>query len=340
MIKQKKWWIGAGLLGTAIFLHNQQLTKLARKTDTLTAQAVDELNAAHPTLNAACHFIEVDGLFLHTLIAGPADGPLAVLLHGFPEHWVSWRKQIPALAQAGYRVIVPDQRGYNRSSKPWGIRPYRLDALTKDVAGLIHKCGRETAVIIAHDWGGGVAWQFAADYPHMTDKLIVMNAPHPKAMGREFRKGWEQRLKSWYMLFFQLPLLPELIFTLNPRQTARQSFQQMTLQPDAFSSDEVEMMAVAMSQPRAITSMINWYRAVRYRPANKASLIAAPTLLIWGEQDFALSKSLTYDLEKWVPHIQRHYIPNSNHWVQNEAAEEVNSAMLAFLGGGKVKSEK
>lgn len=332
MAKSKfSWLVKVGLLGTAVYLHKQQLSKLARKTDTLTAQAVAELNAAHPGLNAACHFIDVDGIMLHTLIAGPADGPLAVLLHGFPEHWVSWRKQIPTLAQAGYRVIAPDQRGYNRSDKPRGIRPYRLDALTQDVASLIRKCGAETAVIIAHDWGGGVGWQFAADYPEMTDKLIIMNAPHPQAMWREFRKGWEQRRKSWYMLFFQLPLLPELIFTLNPRQTAQRSFQQMTLQPDAFSDDEVEMMAVAMSQPRAMTSMINWYRALRYPAANQTAYITVPTLLIWGEQDFALSKALTEDLEEWVPNLQRHLIPNSNHWVQNEAPEEVNQAMLAFL---------
>lgn len=331
MSKSKKWFIGAGLLGSALFLHQQQLTKIARKTDTLTAKAVDELNAAHPGLNADCHFIDIGDVILHTMLAGPEDGPLAVLLHGFPEHWVSWRKQIPALAQAGYRVVVPDQRGYNRSSKPWGIRPYRLDALTKDVANLIQKLGRETAVIVAHDWGGGVGWQFAADYPQMTDRLIILNAPHPQAMWREVRKGWEQRLKSWYMLFFQLPLLPELIFTLNPQQTARQSFQEMTSQPGAFNNDEVEMMAVAMSQPQAMTSMINWYRALRYPAVNQTARVIAPTLLIWGEQDFALSRTLTEDLEAWVSNIQRHYVPHSNHWVQNEAPEEVNEAMLAFL---------
>ena len=331
MLKGKKWLVGAGLLGTAVYLRNQRLAHLAPKTDALTAKAVDELNAAHPKLNAACHFLEVNGLTLHTLLAGPEDGPLAVLLHGFPEHWVSWRKQIPALATAGYRVVVPDQRGYNRSDKPWGIRPYRLDALTKDVEGLIHKLGRETAVIIAHDWGGGVGWQFAADYPDMTEKLIIMNAPHPQAMLREVSNGWEQRLKSWYMLFFQLPLLPEFLFTFNPVRSAQQSFQQMTSKPDAFSDDEVEMMAVAMSQPRAITSMINWYRALRYPAANQEAHISVPTLLIWGEQDFALSRALTEDLETWVPNIQRHYISQSNHWVQNEAPDEVNGAMLAFL---------
>ncbi|WP_420630243.1 alpha/beta fold hydrolase [Candidatus Leptofilum sp.] len=331
MSKSKKWIIGVGLLGSALFLHNQQLAKIARKTDTLTARAVDKLNAAHPGLNANCYFLDADGIVLHTLLAGPEDGPLAILLHGFPEHWASWRKQIPVLAQAGYRVVAPDQRGYNRSSKPRDIRPYRLDALTKDVANLIEALGRETAVIIAHDWGGSVGWQFAANYPKMAEKLIIMNAPHPKALGREFRKGWAQRLKSWYMLFFQLPMLPELALTLSPYQTARQSFQKMTAQREAFSDDDVEMMAVAMSQPRAMSSMINWYRALRYPPANKANLISTPTLLIWGEQDFALSRALTEDLEKWVPNIQRHYIPHSNHWVQNEAPEEVNNAMLAFL---------
>lgn len=331
MQKNKKWMIGAGLVATAVFWQRSQMAALAKQTDALTAKAVDDLNAIHPGLNAACHFIEVGDLFLHTLVAGPEDGPLAVLLHGFPEHWVSWRKQIPVLAQAGYRVIVPDQRGYNRSDKPSGIRPYRVDALTQDIANLIEHFGWETAVIIAHDWGGSVAWQFAADYPEMVDKLIVMNTPHPKAMGREFRKGWEQRLKSWYMLFFQIPWLPEFLFTLDPRQAAQRSFQEMTIQSDAFSDEDVQMIAVAMSQPRAMSSMINWYRAIRYQPAKKAAYIPAPTLLIWGEQDFALSKSLTYDLEKWVPKIQRHYVPNSGHWVQNEAPKAVNNAILTFL---------
>ena len=332
MTLNKLWWMGAGLVGTAVFIHNQQLNKLASQSDTATAKAVDDLNAANPGLNAASHFIELDGgLVLHTLVAGPPKGPLAVLLHGFPEHWFSWRKQIPALAEAGYRVVVPDQRGYNRSDKPRGIRPYQMDILTLDVAHLIRHFTRETAVVIGHDWGGGVAWQFAADYPELVERLIIMNAPHPKAMGRELRKGWEQRLKSWYMLFFQLPLLPEFLFTLNPRQTARRSFNEMTIQPEAFSDDEVEMMAVAMSQPRAMTSMINWYRAIRYQPASKANHISAPTLLIWGEQDFALSKALTYDLEKWVPNIRVLYVPDSGHWVQNEAANVVNGALLAFL---------
>ncbi len=120
MAKSKKWIVRAGLLGSALFLHNQQLTKIARKTDRLTAQAVDELNAAHPGLNADCHFIDTGEVILHTLVAGPTDGPLAVLLHGFPEHWVSWRKQIPALAQAGYRVVVPDQWGVQSQQQTVG----------------------------------------------------------------------------------------------------------------------------------------------------------------------------------------------------------------------------
>src|SRR3954449_2631161 len=151
----------------------------------------------------------VNGVRLHYVEAGA--GPLVVLLHGFPEFWYSWRHQIPALAAAGFRVVAPDMRGYNRSDKPRGVRAYSGDALTGDVAKLIRACGAERAVVVGHDWGAAVAWQFAMAYPALLERLVIMNAPHPARFLRALRT-WRQARKSWYMFFFQLPWLPESRF--------------------------------------------------------------------------------------------------------------------------------
>src|SRR5205807_2242388 len=142
------------------------------------------------------------------------SGPPAVLLHGFPEFWYSWRHQLPALAAAGFRVIAPDMRGYNLSAKPPGIRSYCLEALTGDVVGLVRHLGYERAVIAGHDWGGAVAWHTALTRPDVVERLVILNSPHPATFLRELRT-FAQLRKSWYMFFFQLPLLPELMIRRN-----------------------------------------------------------------------------------------------------------------------------
>lgn len=272
-----------------------------------------------------------DGIHLHAMVAGPDDGPLAVLLHGFPECWYSWRRQMPALAEAGFRVVAPDQRGYNLSDKPSDVHAYRLDALTADVAAILDWAGRERAVIVGHDWGGAVAWRFAMDYPNRVERLVVMNAPHPVAFARELRH-WSQRRRSWYMFYFRIPWLPEALFALSPSRTARFFFRRVAVRKAAFSDDDLRVFAAAMAQPGALRSMIHWYRAAfRYPPAQRVRPIEAPTLLIWAVDDVALGVELTRGLEKWVPNLTIHYIPDCGHWVQNEAAEEVNAALLDFL---------
>jgi pimeloyl-ACP methyl ester carboxylesterase len=180
-----------------------------------------------------------------------------------------------------------------------------------------------------------VAWRLAMDYPDVVDKLVVMNSPHPVALARELRT-WAQRRKSWYMFFFRVPWLPETLLTLSPRTTAQLLFRGTAVRKDAFSDEDLAVMATALAQPGAMPAMINWYRAAfRYRPAHRTQVIQAPTLLIWAEDDVALGKPLTYGLEKWVPHMEVHYIPHCGHWVQNEASAEVNDRLLAFLGRPK-----
>ena len=205
------WWIRAGSresLGVC-----QQYRRVVVAGD----PAVERRRRSRAT-------IAVNGLELHTVIAGPLDGPLVVLLHGFPENWYTWRNQITFLANAGYRVVVPDQRGYNLSDKPQGVHNYRVEALTGDIKELIHAFGREKAIVVGHDWGGVVAWHLAMHHPEVVEKLVVMNAPHPATYSREIRENPAQQRKSWYVGFFQLPLLPEELLGHDPIESANLFF--------------------------------------------------------------------------------------------------------------------
>ena len=315
------WWIRQGRANRSALVSN---------TEELTWQALRQLNVA-----AEARMIAVNGLELHTIVAGPLDGPLVILLHGFPECWYTWRKQIKPLVEAGYRVIVPDQRGYNLSGKPAGIHNYRVDALASDVVELIRSFGHEKAIVVGHDWGGVVAWYLAMQHPAVVEKLIVMNAPHPATYLREIRSNPAQQRKSWYIGFFQAPIVPEEIIGHDPIESARLFFRQGAINQEAFSSFDLHVMATAIAQPDALTSTLNWYRALLRDRSAAANVcpIETPTLLIWAEDDLALGRSLTYGLEQWVSHLHLHYIPHCGHWVQNEAPDEVNEQLLAFLKG-------
>jgi pimeloyl-ACP methyl ester carboxylesterase len=257
-----------------------------------------------------------------------------VLIHGFPEFWYSWRLQIPALAEAGYRVIAPDMRGYNLSDKPKGVSSYRVETLTNDVAGLIRHAGEERATVVGHDWGGAVAWYVPMHHPEVVDKLIVMNAPHPRAYQRELRHP-RQLLKSWYVFFFQLPWLPEAAMRAGNYRAIDQVLRNDPVRRDAFGEDDVAAYKTAAAQPGAATATINYYRAaVRRNPfttSRDLTDISAPTLLIWGERDRYLDVRLTQGLEQWVPNVRVERIAGASHWVQLDAPERVNDLMIDFL---------
>ena len=322
------WGVAAGAATAALLWRSRQgRLDLARRGGYLTREA-----AAGLGVQAECRWIRAGDLELHAVVAGPEEGPLALLLHGFPECWYSWRHQIPVLAGAGYRVVAPDLRGYNLSDKPQGVQHFQIDRLTEEIGALIRALGRERAVLVAHDWGGVVAWRFAIDYPEAVDRLVVMNAPHPVTFLKSLRSDRSQQLKSWYMLAFQLPWLPEALLTLSPAASAQLFFRGTAVRSQAFSDADLEVMAAALAQPGAMRCMIDWYRAAfRFRSAAKYRPIEAPTLLIWAEDDVALGRSLASGLERWVPDLQVHYVPDCGHWVQNEASDEVNERMLAFL---------
>jgi epoxide hydrolase 4 len=323
---------GTAALFTAGWIRQGRVNRsaLTGNAEELTWQALRQLSVA-----AEARTIAVNGLELHTIVAGPLDGPLVVLLHGFPECWYTWRKQIRPLVEAGYRVLVPDQRGCNLSDKPRGIHNYRLEALAADVVELVRAFEHEKAIVVGHDCGGVVAWHLAMHHPEIVEKLIVMNGPHPATYLREIRSNPAQQRKSWYVGFFQLPIVPEELLGHDPIESARRLFRQGAVNQEAFSSFDLHVMASALAQPGALTGMINWYRAaVRDRSAlEKLRLIDTPTLLIWAEDDLALGRSLTYGLEPWVSHLKLCYLPHCGHWVQNEAPDEANELMLAFLKG-------
>jgi pimeloyl-ACP methyl ester carboxylesterase len=276
---------------------------------------------------------QLPGVRLHYVTQG--DGPLVVLLHGFPEFWYSWRHQIPALAQR-FRVVVPDLRGYGQSEKPAGVRNYTLASLTGDVLALIRHCGHEKAHIVGHDWGGALAWAFAAQHPQATARLAVLNCPPVGQMRRHLLTNLRQLARSWYIFFFQLPFLPERAILSDPRRFARRTFRGAAVHKEAFGDEELRRYAEAIALPGAATAALNYYRAA-FRAALwprglAAPSIPAPTLVIWGEQDPSLGTELTRGLERYVSGpLQVHPVPDSGHWVQQERPELVNRLLLDFL---------
>jgi len=280
------------------------------------------------------HQAIINGIRLHYVTAG--EGPLVVLLHGFPEFYYSWRHQIPALARAGFQVVAPDMRGYNLSEKPAGVHNYRINALVEDVAALIKHMGATQATVVGHDWGGAVAWAVPMTYPALVEKLVVLNAPHPGAFMRELRSR-EQLRKSWYILFFQIPILPELLIRSNKGALLGEMLRTDPERAGAFTEEDIDRYVQAINQPGALTGALNYYRALfRQSPIQTMRSIRridTPTLLIWGEHDRYLGIRLTQNLGAWVPNLRLERIPQSGHWVQAEAADRVNELLIEFLAG-------
>ncbi len=300
-------------------------------------------------------FVQTNGVRLHCAVDG--DGPLVVFLHGFPECWYSWRHQLAALAPR-FRVVAPDLRGYNESDKPGPVSAYAMSELVADVRGLIEAFGEREAVIVAHDWGGGIAWTFAMEHPEMTRRLVVMNCPHPAIFATHLRSNRRQMAKSWYMFFFQIPWLPETLLGLNHAALVGRAVRESTIVKNQITDDDLRVLRDAASRPGALRSAINYYRAVfrsadaraswpswlrRFvegdRPATPVRerledwpKISAPTLLIWGEEDVALEKELTLGMEPlFTGPLQIKYIPLCGHFVQQEQPEVVNGYLLDFL---------
>lgn len=261
---------------------------------------------------------------------------LALCLHGFPEHSFSWRYQLPMLARLGYKAWAPNLRGYGHSSRPPFVEDYSMDRLLDDVAGLIDAAGCEETVLIAHDWGAVIAWQFAMQQVRPLSKLVICNVPHPGPMGRALRKGFAQLKKSWYVFFFQIPRLPEWMLGRNGARGVAEAIYNSCSFKERFPPEVLEVYRDNAAQPGALNAMINYYRALlrgggAREPEGGYPKIETPTLMIWGEEDVALTKESTYGTEEYVTHLTLRYLPRVSHWVQQDAPEVVNAMIEAFL---------
>jgi pimeloyl-ACP methyl ester carboxylesterase len=265
-----------------------------------------------------------------------------VLLHGFPEFWYSWRQQIPALAAAGFRVVAPDARGYNLSSKPPGIAQYAPRRLARDIRDLIAERGASRAFLAGHDWGAAAAWIAAMAHPDVVERLAVLNAPHPRRMLEALRRPGSQMGRSWYMFFFQLPWLPERAVRAGDWWALRRGFEH-DARPGAFTPQDIDRYREAWSQPGAVGATINYYRASMRRPPAPGSAsvaraglgpVRAPTLVIWGERDRYLGVELAEPHRADVPNLEQVVrLPNASHWVQHDEPERVSELLIRFFQG-------
>jgi pimeloyl-ACP methyl ester carboxylesterase len=268
--------------------------------------------------------ISTNGIHLHTALAGPEDGPPVITLHGFPEAWFGWEYQIQSLAAAGFRVISPDQRGYNLSDKPEGVNNYRVENLVHDILGLADSLGLDQFHLAGHDWGAMVAWNLALKSPDRVKRLAIANVPHPAVFSDYLRTHPAQMLKSWYAAFFQIPRLPEIFSRAGNWRFLIQAM------PDYWSEEERDRYRKAWSQPGAIRAMINWYRAAFQLPsANPSSrVVEPPTLIIWGKKDPHLSHQMAPLSLEYCRSGELVMIEDATHWVQHDQPETVSKLLI------------
>jgi pimeloyl-ACP methyl ester carboxylesterase len=282
--------------------------------------------------------IQTNGIQLHAIEAGPEDGELVLLLHGFPEFWRGWSKQITPLADAGYLVVAPDQRGYNLSEKPSDVASYHIDILANDIIGILQAYNRKQAFIVGHDWGAAVAWHISTYYPDTVKKLVILNVPHPAIIIFFLRRSIKQLLKSWYIFFFQIPSVPEWVLSRNNYQAIRKMMLASS-NPGTFIEQDLAYYKEAWGQHGALTAMLNWYRAAfrsAVRNLSKARKmpdvrVRVPTLMLWGAKDIALSNELVQPSIGLCDDGRVVYYEDATHWVQHDQASQITQDILDFI---------
>jgi epoxide hydrolase 4 len=276
-------------------------------------------------------YIQTNGIQLHIAEAGTKGNPVLILLHGFPEFWYAWIHQITFFANQGFHVIAPDQRGYNLSDKPKGVKSYGLDTLCEDIIGLLNHEKVQKCYLIGHDWGAMVAWLLGMKYPERFEKIGIINVPHPTVMKKNLRRNPKQRRKSRYMFFFQLPFLPEFILKKNNFLYLVKTIKKRT-KKGAFTDEELDIYRQAWGQKGALTGMLNWYRGMfRAAPSRgKTNKISIPAHIFWGENDYVLGKELAEQSMKYLENGEISFF-QATHWIMHEIPNELNEALLAFL---------
>jgi epoxide hydrolase 4 len=284
--------------------------------------------------------VPANGISFEVATIGAGDR-LALCLHGFPEHAYSWRHQMPLLAKLGYRVWAPNLRGYGGTDSPQEISAYRIPTLVEDVAGLIKASGAKETMLIAHDWGGALAWLLAMRQPELISRLVILNLPHPACFARELKRP-RQLLRSWYMFFFQIPRLPEFLLGRDDARRIGEMFRRSTRNPSRFPDDAIHVYRKNAARPGGLTAMLNWYRAFFQGRRNQSPggggfpKIKTPTLFLWGDADVALDFRTTQGTENYVSDLTFRVLPGISHWIQQEAPEAVNAMLEAWLAGARV----
>lgn len=271
------------------------------------------------------------GVRLEAVAAGPEYGIPVLLLHGFPESWYGWRRQILPLADAGFHVIAPNQRGYDTSDAPGAVSDYTLPHLTADVLAIADQLRWERFCLAGHDWGAAVAWTLALQSPERVSRLVILNVPHPTVMLRHLKTSLRQLARSWYILFFQIPWLPERILSAQNFSVLARSMVR-TSRTGTFSSADLEHYREAWSRPGALRGMIHWYRAAaRYRPEITDPLVRVPTKILWGVRDSFLGFCMAEESLRFCSQAELVRFDQCTHWIQHEAPEQVNKLMADFF---------
>jgi epoxide hydrolase 4 len=287
-------------------------------------------------------YAEFNSIRLHYVTAGSGD--LILFLHGFPEFWYEWKAQLLDFGR-DHQAVAPDLRGYNLSSKPAEVEQYDMKLLVDDVYALVDHLGHRKLILAGHDWGGAVAWAFAAAHPDYVSKLIIINAPHPAIFQRELASNPQQQAASMYMLLFRGPQAEQML-SANNYSLLDQNIIGEGLRQGYFTEEDRQAYHQAWSQPGALTGGLNYYRAARAGPptadnpavsglgVDPASLtIKVPTLVIWGERDSYLLTGNLDGLDRFVPDLTIHRIPDGTHWVVHEKPALLNSLIRDFIAG-------
>jgi epoxide hydrolase 4 len=278
---------------------------------------------------------QTKGISLHVVLAGPANGKPLILLHGFPEFWFAWRAQIDYFVSSGYRLIIPDQRGYNLSDKPAGIVNYSVDLLAKDIVGLLNELTTSKAFIVGHDVGAAVTWYLIAQYPDRFMRAAILSAPHLRVLIKQLVTNPAQLGRSWYMFLFQLPWLPEVLLRTNGGELLLRVLRN-TLPPAVFSDCDFERYQESWSKAGSLTAMLNWYRAPLLYPSKlkfnpEGSRARVPTLLIWGKQDSFTGETMARESLAYCEDGRLEMIDSATHWVQHEQPKRVNTVVSQFF---------
>eukprot|EP00088_Acartia_fossae_P015829 TRINITY_DN18771_c0_g1_i4.p1 TRINITY_DN18771_c0_g1~~TRINITY_DN18771_c0_g1_i4.p1 ORF type:complete len:328 (-),score=42.67 TRINITY_DN18771_c0_g1_i4:70-1053(-) len=282
-------------------------------------------------------YFKSDGVKLHYVESGDPSKPLVMFVHGFPEFWYSWRHQIKHFNQE-YHVVALDMRGYGDSEKPAGVPNYAIGHLVEDLKNLAEHVDKPKFHLVAHDWGGGVAWHFVSKYPEMVKSYTACNIPHVTSLRDQQRGSWEQMLKSWYMLFFQLPVLPEFMMMKQDNQCFYGIAKEAGLHKD---EELINVYKFAFPDFTTWNRTINYYRAAVRSTIfkNPKSLpymkglkdIKVPCMSIFGTDDKYLSVDSAKGTNKYVKNHRLELVPGVSHWIQQEAPEKVNPLLQDFM---------